>query len=199
MTRTAPLRALVALALLVQSAEGRLPHIEASGSVSEPEDVNGAAAASSRDVSVASGGNVDAVEVDMSRTTGRPFTIGGNLWPAAAMPSSVAQTGMRLLRLWVNNGLSEDNAPINVTQTQVHVPPACCMTALTALTADGCEREVYASALVHMLDCIQLSEVYASALVHMLDCRQLSEVYASALVHMLDCIQLSDHTDNNIR
>jgi len=135
MTRTARLRALVALSLLVQSAEGQLPHIEASGSVREPEarNVNGAAAASSRDMSVASGGNVDAVEVDMSRTTGRPFTLGGNLWPAAAMPSSVAQIGMRLLRLWVNNGLNEDNAPINVTQTQVHVH-ACYMTALTALT-----------------------------------------------------------------
>lgn len=49
---------------------------------------------------------------------GNNFSLGGNLWPSAAMPPAVHQTGMQLLRLWVDNGLSGPDSPTHVTASQ---------------------------------------------------------------------------------
>lgn len=56
--------------------------------------------------------------IDLTPRSGRSFGIGGNLWAAPTAPFPVTAVGMRLLRLWINNGLSGPSTPTNVTRSE---------------------------------------------------------------------------------
>ena len=60
----------------------------------------------------------DAVPINLSakNVMDSSFSLGGNLWPSPTMPSPVRQTGMTLLRLWIDDGLSATDSPTNLTQ-----------------------------------------------------------------------------------
>ena len=45
----------------------------------------------------------------------RRFALGGNMFSTSYVPDPVNATGMRLLRLWINSGLSGDDTPVNLT------------------------------------------------------------------------------------